>query len=477
MIENSNPILDIEIIKNNEIELLQFIELIKLIKISSLDELNQYKTQINQHNDIILADIKENQLKKKELEIKKQKLLQQHQNDILNIKIQFKSNQLSSNERELYLKDRITNLERDLNNINTEWNNYIKNIEEKKAFTNETIDVLKDEISNKDKDIYQKLERNKTLELTKQWINDKRLNKSFITKTEKGLNDLTKELEILTQNQTEWIENEKTDYHKNINELKSTISNLEMEINQNNLEISKMETNIKEIDNKIIKNNSNNSNNNNNISINNELDNIKWGLRNSLGGFNQTKHSLNDKYQTLLIELNNLQESLKKKILNDPFKAEIKILKYKIDKNNNSINKIKNRETSIIQKNKLEHIENKNKFHKTHLEIKSLNDKLNEIDLNFKIQETRYLESSEYKLNKITQNKTDLDEHFKFIEKLKEKFKLDNLELTKNYNIQFNDVNALINNFNEILNKLKTQSNILVKNLDKITKDFQKNKK
>jgi len=470
MIENLIPILDtrLEIIKNNEIEL------IELIKISSLDELNQYKTQIYQQNNIIIANIKEYQLKKRELEIKKQKLLQENQNDILNIKIQFKSNQLSGNEREHYLKDRITNLERDLNNINTEWDNYIKNIEEKKAFTNETIEILKEEISNKDKDIYQKLERNKTLQLTKQWIHDKRLNKSFITKTEKSLNDLTKELEILIQNQTEWIEKEKIEYHKNINELKSTISNLEMEINQNNLEIYKIETSIKEIDNKIIKNNSNNIGSNNN---NTELDNIKWGLRNTLGSFTQTKHSLNNKYQTFLMELNNLQESLKKKILNDPFKAEIKILKYKIEKNNNSINKIKNKETSIIQKNKQEYIENKNKFHKTNLEIKSLNDKLNEIDLNFKIQEIRYLESSEYKLNKITQTKTDLEEHFKFIEKLKEKFKLDNFELTKNYNLQLNDVNVLINNFNETLTKLKMQSNILVKNLEKITKDFQKNKK
>ena len=96
------------------------------------------------------------------------------------------------------------------------------------------------------------------------------------------------------------------------------------------------------------------------------------------------------------------------------------------------------------------------------------------IDLDFKIQETRYLEGYQYKFNKITQTKNDLTDHFKFIEELKEKFKNDTNELNKNYNSQLNNINILINNLNDFINKLKTQSNILIKNSEKIIKEFQK---
>ena len=67
-----------------------------------------------------------------------------------------------------------------------------------------------------------------------------------------------------------------------------------------------------------------------------------------------------------------------------------------------------------------------------------------------------------------------MTDHFKFIEELKEKFKIDTTELNKNYNSQLNDINILINNLNDLMNKLKIQSNILIKNSEKIIKSFQK---
>ena len=95
MIENTIP--DTVECKKDNLSISQFVE--PILNIINLEQLNEYKIKINQKNDIILAEIKENQIKKKELEIKKQKLLQENQNNILNIKIQLKSNQLSNNER------------------------------------------------------------------------------------------------------------------------------------------------------------------------------------------------------------------------------------------------------------------------------------------------------------------------------------------------------------------------------------------
>lgn len=420
-----------------------------LINPPNLDEI---KKNVMIENQSIMDDIKIKQKYNTTLTSQKQAILQNQQNDLLKIKIQLKSSLLSGEERENYLKEKITYLEKDYSGFINKCNEYLEKYNDKKADINETIELLREEINNKS--INKKLERTQLSNFNKAFLKDKRQNKKYVTKTTQDTDNMLNEKEILLTNQSNWKEEKKDNHFILLNELKIVINNSEAEIKELESNILKLEHNLK----------------------NNLDDDMKWGIRRNLGELKQKLMIANDTYQSRLIELNNLQSCFLKEIDNDPFKNEIKKITFKIEKNQSTVNKIKIHETTLIEKDKHAHIENKNRLQKNRLEIKTLSDEIENIDLDIKSFEIKFNEDKQLRYGKLDIIKNELTEHHKYIEQLKQQSRNDMNDINQMYKIKINEHELLIKQNIEEITQLKNKSTTILKNFDMLTKKYSQDK-
>jgi hypothetical protein len=408
--------------------------------------LDEIKKNVMSENQSIMDDIKIKQKNNTILTSQKQSILQNQQNDLLRIKVQLKSSLLAGQERETYFKEKITYLEKDYSDFINKWNEYLENYNDKKADINETIELLKEEINNKS--INKKLERTQLSNFNKEFLKDKRQNKKYVTKTIQDTDNLIKEKDILLTNQNNWKEEKKENHFIGLNELKIVINNSEAEIKELESNILKLEQNLK----------------------NNIDDDIKWGIRRNLGELKQNLMIVKETYQSSLIQLNNLQIKFLKEIDNDPFKNEIKKITLKIEKNQSTVNKIKAHETNLIEKDKHDHIENKNRLHKNRFEIKTLSDEIESLDLDIKSFEIKFNEDKQLRDNKLSIIKNELIEHYKYIDQLKQQSKNDINDVNQIYKIKINEHELLIKENTDEITQLKNKSTTILKNFDILTK-------
>ncbi len=416
--------------------------------------LDEIKKNIQVENQSIMDDIKVKQKYNTILNTQRQEILQSQQNDLLKIKVQLKSNLLTGEEREKYLKEKIKTLENDYTSFITKCNQYLENCHDKKSDINETIEILREDINNKS--INKKLERTKLSNFNKEFLKDKRQNKKYVMKASTETGNMIEEKEILLTNQSRWREEKRNIHDKSLNELKIVINHSETIIKELEIDISKTEYNL-------------------NLKTNTD-DDIKWGLRRQLGELKQKLMLEKDTYQSSLIELNNLQTRFLKEIENDPFKNEIKKLGMKIDKNQITINKIKSHETSMIEKDKQEHIENKNRLQKNRLEIKNLSDELEGLELDIKIFEVRFEEDKKIREDKLNTFKNELIEHHKYIEQFKQQSRNDTNDIIQSYKTKISDHELLIKQNTDEITTLKNKSTTILKNFDILMKKCNQDK-
>lgn len=420
-----------------------------LINPPNLDEI---KKNIMCENQSIMDDIKIKQKNSNILTSQKQSILQNQQNDLLRIKVQLKSSLLAGQDRENYFKEKISTLEKDYSNFINKWNEYLENYNDKKADITETIELLREEINNKN--INKKLERTQLSNFNKEFLKDKRQNKKYVTKTTQETDNIINEKEILLTNQSKWKEEKKQNHFIVLNELKIVINNSESEIKQLESNILKLEQNLK----------------------NNIDDDMKWGIRRNLGELKQNLMIVNETYQSSLIQLNNLQTRFLKEIDNDPFKNEIKKITLKIEKNQSTVNKIRVHETTLIEKDKLDHIENKNRLQKNRLEIKTLSDELESLDLDIKSFEIKFNEDKQLRYNKLDTVKNELSEHYNYIDQLKQQSKNDINDINQLYKIKINEQEQILKQNTDEITQLKNKSTTILRDFDMLTKKCSQDK-
>jgi hypothetical protein len=427
--------------------------------------LDALRKDLNKSVSEINTNIRDKQNIKKNYELEKNKLSQLQQNEILKIKIDLKANQLSGQERENYYKSELSKLQEDYQNFIKRWDITIEANKDKKEEINETIDILNETLSEQLLD--KQVERRKLSEFSKQWFVEKKKNKSYVKSLEEQINGHTNEKDILINNQNNWHSDVKNENTILIDEIKDIILSQESELNHIDTEISKIESNILDVDKKIQILN---------VNINkkqiNDLNQIKWSLKISLGDLNQKRNILNDKYQYSLIDLNNATKKLNNLINNDPFKLEIKKLSNLVDKKSILINQIKKREKIIIEQDKKYLLENKDKFKKIKFEINKLNEKINSIDIDLKTINERFIEEKGFIMSKINSKEEELKDHYKYMNKFSEKAEYDINTITEKYKVSFDEINYLINKNIDDINEMKSQITLLNSNYNEI---LQKN--
>ena len=396
----------------------------------------------------------------------RESIVKKQESELLNIKVELKSNQLSGKEREVYLKEKINSFETDYQIFISNWNKYVDQSQDKKAEINETITILQDEISSVD--FNKKIERDRIANVAKQWNKDKKTNKDFITKLTRDNENLIKEKDIYIKNQHKWVQERKNDYLKSIDEIKQIITQEESNMSNIDKELLDTEKNIKDIDKKIYNGSK-------------DLDQIKWGLRKSYGDLMKKRDNTHNIYQSLLIELNNIQLKYDSNLAEDPFKNEIAKISLFIEKNQSKIDKIKKQELSFIESVKIDQIDSKNKLLNLKLEIKTLTDDIESIELDYKNQEIKMNEEKMMRLNKIEKIKSDLKDHYKYMNDFKAQSIVLTNEVIEKYKSNFQNIDYKIKKNNDEIAKLKDESKKLFKNFDlsykKYNQDIENEKK
>ena len=421
------------------------------------------KQEISLKNIKIESEIKIKQKDEIELNEIKQSIIKEQDSEVLNVKVELKSNQLSGQERELYLKGRINTFEEKCRETINEWNKYANSLITIKEELLETIQILKDEIN--DNEINKKLERERISNMAKQWNKEQKTNKNLVTKFTSDNENLAKEIEILKKNQNKWHADKKKEYIISIDEIKHMILDAEVILKNIDLEIGNLENNIKDVDKKILSKNYTGAKDPN-------LEEIRWNLRKNLGDLNKKRLVSNDKYQSLLIELNNIQKTFDQDLDKDPFKNEIAKISIILDKNQSKIEKIKKQEHNFIESQKVNQLDGKKKIVSLQIEIKSITEEIEVIDLDYKNQKIRYDEDMSYKMNKLSTLKEDLKDHYKYMNDFKNQSRIDTNAIIEKYKHRLFEIELKIKKNNDEIALLKNESQKLFKDFDNSVKKY-----
>ncbi len=416
----------------------------------TLEELDKNQTQI--------ADtIKEKQQEKQDIDSKKSIYYQEYQDQLFNIKINFKATQLAVKERESYLFEKLKLTSQDINNTETEWNNFKLDYQEKKADLEETISVLKEELDNKDSE--QKKERHELEKMMVMITQEKQKNKTEINKLLTSNDILEKEKNIYLERQKKWIDKLKFDQSYLIDQFKTKIISIEEEISATNIQLKENEINIEETDKQI-------------SNGNNQLEGSRWNLRITQGDLKKKKIDLAEKHQKILILFSDNNKIYNEQFTNDPFKKEINIIDEKIKFNNQLIENIKNKEHSIIVRNKMIQDSFKNKLINLRIEIKNEIDKLEILKHTYISRENKYNNEIEIKTQENNQSEIDIEEHKTYLETLDKNNEIDNQNAKDKYEQNLSEIGVLSREIQRDIDKLRIESYVINRKKDEINRSL-----
>jgi len=417
----------------------------RLHQLSLSSHIDSQIDDLYKENQNIILQIKNIHNLKQNFQIKKKKYFEQFSNQLTKLKTKHKGELLVTEERAKHLNNIKNDLDTDYLNFQSQWNLYLEKVNDRKEEISEMISILEEELKNKN--MKQQLERKKTVTLNRKWLEESKRNKTQTQLWLQENNTIQENILILKSQEEQWLLNLKNNNNLSINELQTNLNNLEQQLKNKNIRIQ----NTKDlIENKT----------NLNINLND--------YRKTLGELVQEKVLIDDAYNIALLDLNKFYKQSEETLKSNPFAIEIKKHQDKINKNLLSIEKIKKRETIIINQNKLYLKTMRSHLEKIRDDIKGNYLELEKLNKTFINQEKRHTEELSIYQNKFNKYYQSYNQDNQYLEDLSQQQQKEIDELKNLHNISIETIDFSIWDCQDQIDNLRLKSNTILLEIDQL---------
>ena len=438
---------------NNEIKDLEKkekeLENLKTYQLSLANEISVQISDLQKENQDLMIQMRSLQNQKQNLQSEKKRLFELFTDQLTKLKTKHKGELLITDERSKYLSNTKKDLDNDFINFQSQWEMYLEKVNDKKEDISEMISILEEELKNKN--LKQQLERKKTVALNRKWIEESRKNKLQIKLWSDENQKLNDQILILKSQETSWLSTLKDKHDTLQKELQHNLIDLETKLKNKNTLIlnakSLIETSNKQA---VIEHN-----------------------RKIITDLHEEKVLLDDAYNIALQDLNRFYKTSDEEIKNNPFIPEIKKYQDKINKNLLSTEKIKKRETIIINQNKLYLKSMKSHLETIRTDIKDNYLQLDKINKTFINQEKRHQEEQVIYQNKFNTYYQNLNEENQYLDILTLQQQKEIDELKSLHNISIETTDFTIWDFQDQIDSIRIKSNQILLESDQL--NYKKN--
>jgi chromosome segregation protein len=438
---------------NNEIKDLEKkekeLENLKTYQLSLANEISVQISDLQKENQDLMIQMRSLQNQKQNLQSEKKKLFELFTDQLTKLKTKHKGELLITDERSKYLSNTKKDLDSDFINFQSQWEMYLEKVNDKKEDISEMISILEEELKNKN--LKQQLERKKTVALNRKWIEESRKNKLQIKLWSDENQKLNDQILILKSQETSWLSTLKDKHDTLQKELQHNLIDLETKLkNKNTLILNAkglIETSNKQA---VIEHN-----------------------RKIITDLHEEKVLLDDAYNIALQDLNRFYKTSDEEIKNNPFIPEIKKYQDKINKNLLSTEKIKKRETIIINQNKLYLKSMKSHLETIRTDIKDNYLQLDKINKTFINQEKRHQEEQVIYQNKFNTYYQNFNEENQYLDILTLQQQKEIDELKSLHNISIETTDFTIWDFQDQIDSIRIKSNQILLEIDQL--NYKKN--
>jgi chromosome segregation ATPase len=369
------------------------------------------------------------------------------------LKTKHKGELLVTEERSKHLDNTKKDLDNDYLHFQSQWDLYLEKVNDNRNAISEMISILEEELKNKN--MKQQLDRKKTVTLNRKWIEESKRNKTQTLVWLEENKKIQENLQILKSQEEQWLVTLKNNHNTLINELQTNLKTLEEQLKDKKNVIQNTKDLIENLENK----------NNSNSNIHEAT--IKHN-RKILGELVQEKVLIDDAYNVALLDLNKFYKKTEEEIQSNPFLAEIKKYKTRIERNLLSSEKIKKREAIIINQNKLYLRDMRSHLEKLRENIEDNYLQLDKLNKTFLNQENRHQGEQLMYQKKFDKYYQSLNEENQYLDGLTSFQQKEIEELKDAHDSSVETIDFSLWDYQNQIDNIRLQSNTILQKIDQL---------